>query len=402
MVVLDAPLSGRHPFFKSGWLISGERSRTGTEASACYPLANGLDADHGAHVAALIAGADPDGHFRGVNPYLKMHVHDVDFGRLSDPTGSYSATLTTEVQDIQRQERPNVYNLSLAYTSIEGSPGAKDPLLQWLRAQNFSLVVVAAGNVEEPGGRELTGGCSLQPTCSAGSSSIISVVGLSWDAKNPTIYKSLYRFDDLQIGAIAQDVVSAGSAGTCKVMSGSSQAAAQVSAVAATMFAKDGRLRPSQVKNRILSCATFVSGLRDKLWSGILDADCALSFDHDYIATVDGKVLKGTVRRVDGNSREDENVVVLKKGGQEQFFDLNRDWALWRDEPNAGFIRLRMSEADDRMVNKLERSSGFKASGGQVVVLETDSSSSSSEAEEQTETVPLKDIVKLVPKLKTE
>lgn len=261
-------------------VIGGGSARDPAEhCGELLPAPNVID-DHGTHVVGLLAATGSNGiGMWGLNPFARVLYVQVDKNQLRVP--DYRGHLSNQMVQMYLGSRMKVANLSWRYTNSVGSIDTIADTIQALQ-QNF-LVVVAAGNDNVDFS---SGNCGELPACLTGYDNVITVVGLSRDGEGLWVSgeHGTNTSAEFHIAAIAEDVVSTVYGGYTGKMSGTSQAAPQVSAAASLIYAvhdslyraHESHLSPRRVKNRLMYTADLVTPLLDKVKSGRLNVERAL------------------------------------------------------------------------------------------------------------------------------
>jgi hypothetical protein len=99
------------------------------------------------------------------------------------------------------------------------------------------------------------------------------------------------------IGAPGENVISTIRYNRYGALSGTSQAAPLISGAASLLLAKDSKLMPVQLKQRLIYTSDLFENLDDKILGGRLNIDRALAYEDDLVTLKNGTTLKGTVRK---------------------------------------------------------------------------------------------------------
>lgn len=228
------------------------------------------DFDHGTHVAGIIGARDAVNGVLGLNPYAKVLVRQVDLNT-EDPENVEKIKNT--IDELAATDAPVAVNVSWGYFK---DIKIIDHLGEAFESANSVLFVVAAGNE----GERLSYICDVRPAC-FDLPNVISVAAL--DAKTPP--KLLADGDNkktnygtkIHVGAIGESVFSTISYDRYGRLSGTSQAAPQVTAIASLLFSAK-RFDPIEVKNRFIACSDFVDQFENQLLGGRINADCVLDY----------------------------------------------------------------------------------------------------------------------------
>jgi subtilisin family serine protease len=243
-------------------------------------------------VAGLIGAKDPANGALGLNPFARVIVREVDLN-LEIPENVEK--LTTTINELVATESPAIINLSWGYfKDIKVS----DHLGDAFEAAGSVLFVVAAGNE----GEKMNLICDVRPAC-FDLPNVISVAALDSNAQ-PSLYSDGGKLKTnygtkIHVGAIGDGVFSTISFGRYGRMSGTSQAAPQVSAVASLLLGAKKTMEPVEVKNRIIACSDFVARFRYQLLGGRLNAECVLEYQNARLALNGLSAMKGSLNATD-------------------------------------------------------------------------------------------------------
>lgn len=228
---------------------------------------------HGTHVTALLGGSLNGLGIAGLIPSAQIDTWEIERFRLdtSDYREELAHLMFTAVLTVQ----PTVFNLSWAYTNLEGD---RDPLENAVANLSKVLFVVAAGNESH---HFSSGNCSLLPGCFGEFDNVLTVVGFDRTEQPPSMWQSSNSSRSFQVGAISEGVLSATRGNRHGRLSGTSQAVPQVTATAAYLAAiagadSDTPLTPLEIKNRITYTADYNPALKDKVLGGRLNMARAL------------------------------------------------------------------------------------------------------------------------------
>lgn len=254
--------------------------------------------DHGTHVTGIIAARTADGALWGVNPFAQVYTREINPSE-STTSGEHIAT---ELADALTANQIVAVNLSWGWVRTELR--APDLIEQAIEGAPYVLFVAAAGN----DGQRMDHICDYRAACYE-LPNVISVAALTSDATDPKLWLDPDRSQGtnygkfIDVAAPGQDIFSTISGGRFGLMSGTSQAAPQVTALASLLFAKhQGRLDPKQVKDRLIYCSEITPSLINKLRGGRVNADCTLDDEFARVITsspgqpVHGKAQDGQLK----------------------------------------------------------------------------------------------------------
>ena len=313
--------------------------------------------DHGTHVTGLIVASTDNG--KGVAGLASKNARVTSLQLNLDKINSdatYVVDLLKALEDVLKGNgrydetivpRPAIVNISAGYYPAkplnleEHRAKIIEKLADWnsqlepledliQRKEDEVLFVVAAGNDN----RLMDGFCNLLPAC-LDYDNVISVAGLEfedastspvrrgpgrspvlWNNKSNTSKGSNFG-NQFHVGAIANPVASTGSDHSFVRMQGTSQAAPQVSSVAALYLGGKPKMRPVEVKNRIMACADHYGELNGKVRSGLLNAYCVIRDDVSLVVSDDDE-LEGKLHQVTipfrGDRRPVDEILFRKNG----------------------------------------------------------------------------------------
>jgi subtilisin family serine protease len=259
VAVIDTGIQGDHPFIKDNIaVIKGTKSASnyGVDFSGEKVTTAPADAHgHGTHVAGIVKSVYPDVKLLALKYY--------------NPKASGQANLDATIKALQYAVDNNVDVINYS----GGGPEASVEELRVLKAAEKKgiLVIAAAGNERS----NIDDKRHAYYPASYGLSNIITV-GAHDDALN-IIPSSNYGKNSVDIAAPGHRIRSAIPNSTAGYMTGTSQATAFVTGVAALIKAQYPNMKYDQVKNIILSSSLKVKTFEGKiLGSGKLDAGKAL------------------------------------------------------------------------------------------------------------------------------
>jgi len=282
------------------------------------------DIDHGTWVAGIIAGNSSN--FVGLNPNGYLATYQIPESSQTKLASKNGANLELPEKQEKNQDKPrfgsleeiiddareeklvDVINMSFGYSissveqermlrrkAVGGSlhgmvDGVQKKILE---LTNSALVVASAGN----SGMNTSLICDVRPSC-FNFDNLISVASMDMLNGEP----SLQRIDEknlltnygenVHLAAPGVNVFSTISGGRYGTMSGTSQAAPIVSAVASLYMAKHRRQTPLQTKNRLIYCSSGIKYVYTKLFGGFLNAECVLDTKGSFLILNDGDAQK--------------------------------------------------------------------------------------------------------------
>jgi subtilisin family serine protease len=280
--VVDSRVDNTHCAFGSGQIIAENPSPApdlGPPANCNLRVPGDDVLDHATHVTGIIASHYKSGAIAvpiGLNPYARIYSMEINF---AGPNDEHTAI---ELKKLIQEHKIKVVNMSFGYLVPAQNPDLQptDFLEQPIAGlQNTTLFVAAAGNA----GADKSYICDLRPAC-FDLPNVIAVAGIDRDPDKPTFLesdsKSFSNFGRrIHIAAIGKDVFSTLVNGRYGLLTGTSQAAPQVTAMASLMIDKYPALLPATIKNRLIYCSDILETLKDKLFGGRLNAECALDGD---------------------------------------------------------------------------------------------------------------------------
>jgi subtilisin family serine protease len=259
VAVIDTGIQGDHPFLKDNIaVISGKRSvaNYGVDFSGEKVTATPIDAHgHGTHVAGIVKSVFPDVKLLALKYY--------------NPKASGQANLDATIKALQYAVDNNVDVINYS----GGGPEASVEELRVLKAAEKKgiLVIAAAGNERS----NIDDKRHAYYPASYGLANIITV-GAHDDALN-IIPSSNYGKNSVDIAAPGHRIRSAIPNNNAGYMTGTSQATAFVTGVAALIKSQYPQMKFEQIKNIILSSSLKVKTFEGKiLGAGKLDAGKAL------------------------------------------------------------------------------------------------------------------------------
>ncbi|QDW35833.1 S8 family serine peptidase [Bradyrhizobium sp. KBS0727] len=294
--VLDSRVDDQHCGLDYSKVTISNRSPApilGARANCNLQVPGTEEVDHGTHVVGIIGGFYPQPGSRlpiGLNPYAQIATMEIDFVHPS------SDQIASDMKLMVQERLLKVINMSFGYLMTAQNPDLQltDALESPIAAlSNATLFVAAAGNA----GINKSYLCDIRPAC-FDLPNVIAVAGLDRNAIEPSFLDSDQRphsnfGNRIHVAAIGQAVFSTLANGRLGYLTGTSQAAPQVSALASLMFAKYSGVMPIEVKNRLIYCSDMMQSLEEKLFSGgRINADCALDGDAGRLTLKVGGVLQ--------------------------------------------------------------------------------------------------------------
>ena len=273
--------------------LAGTVQRAGT----CGDSGNATDAsDHGTHVVGLIGMKRDAKHGPGINPYASIRALSVKYDEFVKPL--YLAKQADRLRALYETDAPDVVNLSFEY-SLSAQAGRNDVFRTAMKDQEReTLFVVSAGN----DGLNLssTGDCRVRPAC-FDDKNIVTVGALDLDDEAPKLISgasggSNYG-DRVHLAAPGQNILSTLAGDRTGVMTGTSQAAPAVAGAASLLYLFEPRLRPSQVKNRLIYTSDLFPALYSKVQGGRLNVQRMLDYTTAIVDPAGGTQLRGSLRQ---------------------------------------------------------------------------------------------------------
>ena len=137
-------------------------------------------------------------------------------------------------------------------------------------------------------------------------------------------------------------------------LSGTSQAAPQVSATAGYLWAivaanTSAIVTPQEIKNRIIYSADFFPHLQNKIMGGRLNMAKALDIESTFVKSLDGDVVSGTLDAYRGADGSPASLVIFRHEGQRIEIDFGRLKRLIRQTSAPGYVVFYESEDGELM-----------------------------------------------------
>ncbi|WP_164850563.1 S8 family serine peptidase [Sinorhizobium medicae] len=388
--VIDLPANTDHCDMNGDALISAEDFLTKKRvrsASITQPFRLGdnvflpscprrllkVTSDHGTHVLGMFVAKPPTAKQQSLMRLSSYGViyFPIDEVQMKTSIG-YREKLAEWIVQAGTIGSVSAFNISWSYEPevvSDMSLALRDPIEDAIETlDDLSLFIVAAG---KRGADPDTGRCSPLPAC-AGAKNVLSVVAVEEDAagnpvpiaENGALATNIgARF--FSVAAPGRDIVSTVGDGDYGKLTGSSQAAPFVTAIAAQIKAR-GNLSPKEIKRRIIATSELNETLLNVSSGGVANAIAALNTDQDLIRLADGceflavatRLVKaegsGNADLVLDNGIEDitiefsalRRVAKLKSGRFVVFYDdesgeFSREVGLISDNTKASFIRVK-------------------------------------------------------------
>ncbi len=277
VAVVDTGIQGNHPFLINNiHVVKGKTSNNNYGVDFSTGRATSTPDDqhgHGTHVAGIVKSIFPDVKILALKYY--------------NPKASGQANLDATIKALQYAVDNNVDVINYS----GGGPEASVEELRVLKAAEKKgiLVIAAAGNEHS----NIDDKRHAYYPASYGLSNIITV-GAHDDGLN-IISSSNYGKNSVDIAAPGHRIRSAIPQNGAGYMTGTSQATAFVTGVAAMIKSKHPKMKFDQIKNVILSSSLKVKNFEGKiLGAGKLDAGRAM----ELADTVNGQLNLSTTRSV--------------------------------------------------------------------------------------------------------
>lgn len=268
---------------------------------------------HGTHVAGLMVGKIGDESW-GLNPFATLYAGQVSTTTIGQQVQVSNLDLSNLLRKMLNEAGAagglDVVNLSIFYeregigAGVPGATGTRprgDPVLDVIRSDGSeTLFVVAAGN----DGDDFTAICDLRPAC-IDLPNVVSVAALDGGASDAALLRggaggSNYG-SRVHVAAPGTDVLSLVNGNYLGVLSGTSQAAPQVAAVASILRTLRPKASPGDVKERLITCARELprpadtgDGSTHEVFGGRIDSGCTLTPDGEGL--LEEKDSKGSYR----------------------------------------------------------------------------------------------------------
>jgi Subtilase family len=298
LILFDKPLGQNHNL---SFEVIGHNANSANDvpAGASPAILNWSEQSHGAAMAGIMAARRTSSGLVGVNPEAGLFSVDWPF---YGPNPLQRSSLTTELKNILtvRWKHPKIFVLA---TGWESDPSFSfqscedrlhhDPLANLLVSESRPLVIVAAGNEENAGGRDIVRSGHQTPQNLGDCQNVVVVTACDkCSSQSPQIPSwASYSSEGLvHLAAYGGDVLTTTPNDRLTVMpGGTSAAAAFVAGVASAMVAKWPKIYtsfPDRVKTRLQVTSTpSLAGLEaQKVASGILNPVLAFADpSQDYV-----------------------------------------------------------------------------------------------------------------------
>jgi len=263
-----------------------------TANAMCAEDGVGRIADHGTHVAGIIAGHESGNQYLGMDPGVALQPIVFDPHQNSSLAPLADAILTHIRKGVA------IFNISEQYFPPTSSQNADVVLSMIKNLQRAVLFVAAAGN----DGADKSGACDVRPACfGRGFKNVISVIALDRNATSPGLWRGQNEGSNFgtvfDLGAPGEGILSTIRGNKFGVMSGTSQAAPMVTAAAAILLSQDIKLRPEQIRRRLIATSDLFPSMRNLILGGRLNISRAIDRpDQDVFGLLDGTEVAGDLQ----------------------------------------------------------------------------------------------------------
>lgn len=352
--------------FPNNYQQSTKSPRSSTKQCGKYAGDTNYIFDHGTHVTGIIASKPNEVGIVGLNPFAKVNYIPIEQSQLrSNP--NYQTNLANNWFMSSLDRHIKVYNVSWEYERINSNL-KRDKITDAINyLEHIALVVTAAGNTL----KEYESDCDILPTCLGKNINVISVVGLNKKKDDFEIWKST---SDPSIGsntgkvfhiaAVAENVLSTSSGNHVGYLSGTSQAAPQVTAAASLIYSKyissftpiKKDLYPLDVKNRLIYSSDISTKHLYHLFGGKLNIERALDFENDIVVIdVDG-IRREYIGRITkfGNFKEntDEYITCENSNGMKSNIKKRNLKRMFYNEDTKRYVVYYQSQEMDSPLNR--------------------------------------------------
>jgi subtilisin family serine protease len=246
--------------------------------------------DHGTHVAGLISASMDQHGVVGLAPYVKLKYVSLDATSLQGPDYRNLVALKMLSMAFTGDNPVKIANVSWQYSNQANLDVIKNAMAS---LEQSTLFVVAAGNSNKELSRN---GCGEYPSCFGDLGNVIVVGGLDRSNTPPKLWTTVGNQGSnwggsVSLGAVAEDVLSTTARSYTGRMSGTSQAAPQVTAAAALLYSVYKThheidapvLLPIRIKNRLIYTSDLFNELLTKSQGGRLNIQRALETASDQV-----------------------------------------------------------------------------------------------------------------------
>jgi len=250
--------------------------------------------DHGTHVVGVIGMRLDAVQGPGVNPYASIKALSINKDQFANPV--YATRQADRLRNLYRTDSPDVVNISFSYTPSPAK-GSDDAFHAAMKDQEGdTLFVVSAGNDGSPLSRDSD--CRVLPAC-YDDMNVVTVGALDLSSTSPGMMHNKGGDSNygnrVHLAAPGENIVSTIAGDRMGIMSGTSQAAPAVTGAASLLYLFEHRLRPSQVKNRLIYTCDLYPGLYDKVQGGRLNVQRFLAYKTALVNTAGGRHIAGGV-----------------------------------------------------------------------------------------------------------
>ncbi len=266
VAIIDTGIDINHPDIKNNlWT-----SKTGTHGWNF--VANNADLTdnhgHGTHIAGIVGAEGGNGiGISGVAPKVSLMIL-----KYYDPKAAYNNNLANTIKAIRYATENGAHIINYSGGGLEFS---KDEYNAINDARKKGILFIAAAGNEKSNSDK-----SRYYPANYDLDNIISVTAINTEAK--VLDSSNYGAHTVHIAAPGKNIFSTIPGGKYAPMTGTSQATAFVSGVAALLLASNKSYDYLQVKKQILSTADYMDELKDKnQTSGKLNSWAALAMQDD-------------------------------------------------------------------------------------------------------------------------
>ncbi|MCB0348402.1 MAG: S8 family serine peptidase [Bdellovibrionales bacterium] len=302
VAVIDTGVDVNHPDIKNNlWT-----SKTGTHGWNF--VANNADLTdnhgHGTHIAGIIGAEGGNGiGISGVAPKVSLMIL-----KYYDPKAAYNNNLANTIKAIRYATENGANIINYSGGGLEFSKDEYDAINE--ARKKGILFVAAAGNEKSNSDK------SRYYPANYDLDNIISVTAINTEAK--VLDSSNYGAHTVHIAAPGKNIFSTIPGGKYAPMTGTSQATAFVSGVAALLLSSNRSYDYLQVKKQILSTADYMDELKDKnKTSGKLNSWAALAMQDDVtisgLKTTSQQRFFATTTDTTPNTEATTNITDLNK-----------------------------------------------------------------------------------------